>query len=89
VTSLRVGGHSDHQTSCVFFTWGCVGDNPVSDAMFSVAYGTRDAVHKARDELDCRLDVCHVTHGSRFRCVCEMGAKLGRPSVLTNIGLKC
>jgi len=69
VTSLRVGGHREHQTSCDFFSWECVEENPVSVAMFSVASVTKDALYNTRDESDCRLDVCHVTDGSRFKPV--------------------
>jgi hypothetical protein len=46
VTSLRVDSHCHHQTSCDF-SWGCVEENPVSDAMFFVASVTRDTLHKA------------------------------------------
>ena len=33
-----------------------------------ITFIARDILHKVWDELDYRVDICHVSHGERIEC---------------------
>jgi hypothetical protein len=48
------------------FTWNYPAEYPFMQITTAIASSTRDTLHKVWDELDYRLDICHVTRGAHI-----------------------
>jgi hypothetical protein len=71
VTSLFVGSHRHHRTSC-HFSWGYMKKEivfPVSAAMFVIVSFTKYSLYKVCDEVVCSPYICHVTHCALIKCL--------------------